>query len=227
MSRGLFVTGTGTDIGKTFISALIAKRLNDAGLNTAYFKAAVSGNDRLSDGSLLPLDADYVKRISGIAQPISEMCPYVYENAVSPHLASRLEGNPVEMSGVLSAYAAITNKYDFITSEGSGGILCPLRFDDEIIMLPDVIRALDIPCLLVADAGLGTINYVVLTAEYMKKAGLRLNGIIFNNFERGNLMHEDNLKMCEYLTGVSVIDCIEKGAADLNISAEELCALYE
>ena len=94
MSKNIFITGTGTDIGKTFVTGLIVKKLHESGRSAAYYKAAMSGNERREDGSLIPGDALYVKTVSGIGQPLEEMCPYIYENAFSPHLASRLEGNP-------------------------------------------------------------------------------------------------------------------------------------
>ena len=91
MSKKLFITGTGTDVGKTYVAGLIVKKLKESGKNAAYYKAAMSGNERNEDGSLIPGDAMYVKRISGISQSVDEMCPYIYEAAVSPHLASRME----------------------------------------------------------------------------------------------------------------------------------------
>lgn len=81
MSKGIFVTGTGTDVGKTYVTGLIIKKLKEEGLNPAYYKAAMSGNERLEDGSLIPGDALCVKNISGIEQSLEEMCPYVYEHA--------------------------------------------------------------------------------------------------------------------------------------------------
>ena len=96
----MFITGTGTDVGKTYVAGLMVKKLKESGWSAGYYKAAMSGNDRRADGSLIPGDGDFVKRISGISQPLQEMCPYVYETAVSPHLASRIEGNPVQMERV-------------------------------------------------------------------------------------------------------------------------------
>ena len=95
MSKAVFITGTGTDMGKTYLSGLIVKKLAQAGKNPAYYKAAMSGNDRRTDGSLIPGDALFVREMSGISQSLDDMCPYIYENAWSPHLASRVEGNPV------------------------------------------------------------------------------------------------------------------------------------
>ena len=83
MSKALFITGTGTDIGKTYVAGLIVKKIAQAGKSAAYYKAAMSGNNRRADGSLIPGDALFVKQTSGIQQPIAEMCPYIYENAWS------------------------------------------------------------------------------------------------------------------------------------------------
>ena len=227
MSKGLFITGTGTDTGKTYITALLLKKLNESGYNCAYYKAAMSGNERDSKGALIPGDALHVKNVSGIGQPLAEMCPYIYETAVSPHLASKIEGNPVEMDIVKEKYMKLTEKYDIVTMEGSGGIFCPIRFDDEAeIELGDIIRELDLPCLLVADAGLGTINNVVLSTAYARDNGIKISGIIFNNFHKGSLMEEDNVKMCEYYTGLKVIAKVSQGDTDIDISADELLSFY-
>lgn len=97
MSKNIFIIGTGTDVGKTYVTGLIIKKLREGGKSAAYYKAAMSGNERNADGSLIPGDALQVKTMSGMEQPLEEMCPYIYETAVSPHLAAKIEGNPVEM----------------------------------------------------------------------------------------------------------------------------------
>lgn len=227
MSKKLFITGTGTDVGKTYVSGLILKKLKESGISAAYYKAAMSGNERSADGSLIPGDALHVKRVSGISQPLEEMCPYVYETAVSPHLASQMEGNPIQMEVVLEGFRKACQGYEYVTMEGSGGILCPICFDEEEIWLPDVVKACDLGCLIVADAGLGTINAVGLTAFYLKAHDIPLKGIIFNHFQPGDPMQEDNLKMCEHLTGAKVVACVRDGDTELELSAELLQSLYE
>ena len=227
MSRALFITGTGTDVGKTYISGLIVKKLAESGRNAAYYKAAMSGNRRDSDGKLIPGDAVQVKSMSGIGQGVDSMCPYVYETAVSPHLASRLEGNPVILSVVKSGFTAACENYEYITMEGSGGILCPICFDEEKIQLEDIIKELRLPSLIIADAGLGTINSVVLTVEYMRSKNLPVSGIIMNHWHSDSIMKEDNLRMCEYMTGLKVIACVSDNDTDLNVDVEVLARLYE
>lgn len=226
MSKSLFITGTGTDVGKTYVTGLVIKKLVESGERAAYYKAAMSGNERKDDGTLLAGDALSVKKVSGIAQPVEEMCPYLYENAYSPHLAARIEGEPVELSVVKDGFRKVCEQYEYVTVEGSGGILCPIRYDEKKIMLEDVIRALALSCLLVADAGLGTINSVVLTAEYMRARGIPLVGMIFNRFHPGDVMEEDNIRMCEELTGLKTLACVQEGDRALRMDADALRGLY-
>ncbi|MDE6945092.1 MAG: dethiobiotin synthase [Lachnospiraceae bacterium] len=239
MAKKIFITGTGTDVGKTFVTGLIVKKLKENGIKAAYYKAAMSGNERagedvllpgnerMKEGTLLPGDALHVQTVSGIEQPVGQMCPYVYETAVSPHLASRIEGGPVALEEVVRGFEAVCSQYDFVTMEGSGGILCPLCFDEQKLWLEDVVRELGLSSLIVADAGLGTINSVVLTVEYMRAKGLPVKGIIFNRFHPGNRMEEDNLRMCEYRTKLPVLASVEEGCIDLPMEIAKLTALYE
>lgn len=226
MSKNLFITGTGTDVGKTYVTGLVIKKLRDSGENAAYYKAAMSGNERRPDGSLIPGDALSVKEVSGIAQPLEEMCPYIYENAYSPHLAARIEGEQVELSVVEEGFRKVSGAYGYVTVEGSGGILCPIRYDGEKILLEDVIKTLNLSCLLVADAGLGTINSVVLTAEYMRARNIPIVGMIFSRFHPGNVMEEDNIRMCQELTGLKTLACVREGDRELRMDAEALKSLY-
>lgn len=228
MSRNLFVTGTGTEVGKTFVSGLIAKTLHEYGLNVGYYKAAMSGNERREDGTLIPGDALFVKEFAQLPQSLESMCPYVYEHAVSPHLAARLEGHHVSMEVVKKTFLAVSHEHDYVVVEGSGGIACPIGYDEERIQLEDIVRELNLPSVIVADAGLGTINGVVLTYEYMKQKELPLKGIIFNNFHAGDVMEEDNRHMCEEMTGLPVLACISRGDRGFHdLDAEKLAAMFE
>ena len=92
MAKALFITGTGTDVGKTYVSALIAKQLKDDGFDIGYYKGALSGSNEITDS-----DAWYVKEKANLTDSYDEMVSYTYKHAYSPHLASQIEGNPVEM----------------------------------------------------------------------------------------------------------------------------------
>ena len=165
--------------------------------------------------------------MAGLEQPLETMCPYVYEHAVSPHLAARLEGGPVELDVVKAGFDALAKTYDLVTMEGSGGILCPICFDEAKIQLEDVIKDLHLSCIMIADAGLGTINNVVLTYEYMKAHNLPVKGVIFNNCHPGNVMEDDNIRMCQYMTKLPVLAKVQPGDTQLDIDVELLKNLYD
>lgn len=226
MSKKIFITATGTDIGKTFVTALIVKKLRDAGYNAGYYKAALSGAE-VTEKGLLPGDAYYVNKIANINADMDNLVSYVYKEAVSPHLASQIEGNPVEMNKVLEDFNNALSKYDYLTMEGSGGIVCPIRYDDKKIMLEDIIKELGLSTLIIADAGLGTINHVVITAEYLKSRNIAVKGIILNRYIENNLLHEDNRKMIEMITKIPVIAVVKENDKELSIDINTLLEIYE
>lgn len=226
MGKALFVTGTGTDIGKTYVTGLIVKCLRDAGLSAGYYKAALSGAEVAADGTLLPGDALHVARVAGL-DAADVTVSYVYRDAVSPHLAARIEHRPMDFAKVAEDYCRAKERTDYLTVEGSGGIICPLRWDDdEHVVLDDLAVRLGLAALVVADAGLGTINAAVLTAEHLYARGIPLQGFIFNNWQ-GGLMQEDNVRMVEEITGAHVLARVPHGATELPMGADALAALYE
>ena len=226
MGKVLFVTGTGTDIGKTYVTGLIVKCLRDAGRSAGYYKAALSGAEVAADGTLLPGDALHVARVAGL-DAADVTVSYVYRDAVSPHLAAQIEHRPMDFAKVAEDYRRAKERTDYLTVEGSGGIICPLRWDDdEHVVLDDLAVRLGLTALVVADAGLGTINAAVLTAEHLHARGIPLRGFIFNNWQ-GGLMQEDNVRMVEEITGAHVLARVPHGAAELPMGADALAALYE
>ncbi len=218
MNKGYFVTATGTDVGKTFITALLVKKWRDSGIDAGYYKAALSGAE-LRDGKWVAGDADYVKRIANLSDTQEQLVSYVYKEAVSPHLASRKEGNPVEIAKVQADFEAATKRHEFIFAEGSGGIICPIRYDDQKIFLVDIMKTLGLPLLIVTTAALGSINACVLTVEYARSRGLDVRGLIVNRYgSSGNLeMEDDNIRMMQDLTGLEILAKVKDGDTDLGV----------
>ena len=218
MSKGYFVTATGTDVGKTFVTALLVKKWRDSGINAGYYKAALSGAE-LRDGKWIAGDADYVKRIANLPDTQEQLVSYVYKEAVSPHLVARKEGNPVELAKVKADFEAACARHEFIFAEGSGGIICPIRYDDQKIFLEDIIKTVNLPILVVTTAALGSINACVLTVEYARSRGLDIRGLIVNRYgSSGNLeMEDDNIRMMQDLTGLEILAKIKDGDTDLGV----------
>lgn len=228
MKKALFITGTGTDIGKTYVTGLIVKKLRDAGLNAGYYKAALSGAEPDANGTLQPGDAIYVNRVANIGEKTENLVSYVYKEAVSPHLAAKINDQPIDFAKVMADFKRALAKYDYLTMEGSGGIICPLRWDNQQhVILDDLVKKLDLGVLIIADAGLGTINAAVLTIEHLKSRNIPIKGIIFNNYIPHDLMQDDNERMIEEMTGIKVLAKVKKGDTELNMAVSCLQSLYE
>lgn len=226
-SKGYFVTATGTDVGKTFVTALLVKKWRDSGIDAGYYKAALSGAE-LRDSKWVAGDADYVKNIANLPDTQEQLVSYVYKEAVSPHLAARKEGNPVELTKVKADFEAACARHEFIFAEGSGGIICPIRYDvgaissgdkSQKIFLKDIIKTVNLPILVVTTAALGSINACVLTVEYARSRGLDVRGLIVNRYgSSGNLeMEDDNIRMMQDLTGLEILAKVKDGDTDLGV----------
>lgn len=234
MSKNIFITATGTDIGKTYVSALIVKGMREAGFDCGYFKPVLSGGGKYIESELeLPetnaracvklinSDCNYVVETAKIPCEADECVAYWWEEAVSPHLAAKRAGQEINVEKIKHKFNELNKKYDYLLIEGAGGITCPLRLENgEKYLLKDLIKELAAPIVIVADGGLGTINSTLLTVEYARNNNIPILGIILNNFEPDNIMHQDNLKQVEYLTGEKVIATIEKGQKEIKFPEE-------
>lgn len=204
MTKGVFIVGTDTDIGKTVVTSGLMHVLRSNGYNATYFKAALSGALEIGN-ELIPGDTKLVSDVSKLEEFYENITPYVYRTAVSPHLAAKLEDNPIDLEVVKEKYAYLKEKYDFIIAEGSGGIVCPL-IDDErgVYTIGDLIKDLNMSVIIVASAGLGTINHAVITAKYIENLGIKIKGIIINKYEE-DLFYDDNVKIIEKITNLPII----------------------
>ena len=220
--KGLYILGTGTDVGKTYITALWLKALREAGHDVAYYKAAVSGAPSISES-----DAGYVKQVAGLSQADETLLSYVFDEAVSPHLAARHEGKVIDRTVVNKNFCHVARAHAYTTVEGSGGIICPLHVTDtELYMLEDVVKDLNLPTIVVATAALGTINSTVLTIHYLQSKGIPVKGIIVNHYT-GTPMEEDNCVMIERLTGIPVLDRVGPGETSLHMDVDTMLSCYE
>jgi dethiobiotin synthetase len=187
---GVFVTGTGTEVGKTVVAGALARTAAASGRKVAVFKPAVSGIDE-SRALGVPPDHEHLRAASGSGQSDSEVSPYLFGPAVSPHLAAELEGTVIERERLLSGLAAARAAGDFLVCEGVGGLLVPLRPD---YLVRDFAVDAGLPVVVVAAPGLGTINHTLLTLESARAAGLEVAGVVLtpwpsdpSRLERSNL----------------------------------------
>jgi dethiobiotin synthetase len=170
VADGVFVTGTGTEVGKTVVAAAIARTLAAESKRVAVFKPAVTG---LDDG--VETDHALLHRASGSNQSDEEIAPYRYGPPASPHLAAKLAGEKIDPERLRQVAAAAAEGADAIVCEGVGGLLVPLS---PSYLVRNLAADLGYPLVVVASPGLGTINHTLLTLEAARAAGLEVAAIV-------------------------------------------------
>ncbi|MEQ8786707.1 MAG: dethiobiotin synthase [Pirellulaceae bacterium] len=178
-THGLFVTGTGTEVGKTHVAALIAKTLTAAGCRVGVYKPVASGC-RLQDGKLICDDAVALWTAAGEPESLEAVCPQCFGPALAPHLAARAEGKEVDAQQLLDGAAWWKDRCDLLIVEGAGGLMSPLAED---VYSADVAHDLGYPVIVVAANELGTINatlQTLITAATFRD-GLNVAGVVLND----------------------------------------------
>jgi dethiobiotin synthetase len=206
MPPGLFITGTDTDVGKTYVAALIAKSLHAAGHRVGVYKPTASGcrrvlNSRLSlrESSELPQserrqsdssdlisdDALALWQAAGRPDTLDRVCPQRFEAPLAPHLAARAEGREIDRLLLRDGLNYWRERSDIILVEGAGGLLAPID-DDETFA--ELVRDFGFPLVIVAKNALGTINHTLLTLHAARTihGGLPVAGIILNQLSPPN-----------------------------------------
>ena len=201
--KGIFVTGTDTDVGKTLIAAGITAVLRQRGLKAGYFKPVQSGCPE-EGGRLIPTDARLVRELAALPEPLDLLTPIALRLPLAPGVAAAREGVQVDLERVAASFRELAGRYDFLVVEGAGGLYVPL-VDNKFLVL-DLARWLQLPLLVVARAGLGTINHTALTVLAARHAGLAVAGVILN---RGSatpgLAEQTNPAVIEAITGVPIL----------------------
>lgn len=217
MSKNIFITATGTDVGKTYISGLIIKKMCESGFKCGYYKPVLSGVF-LENGKLAESDCNYVINRANLKTDPNDCVSYYWQEAVSPHLASLRSNEMIDRLKLKNDFLEKSNSNDYLLVEGAGGITCPLILDkNDTYLLSDLIKDFELSILIIADAGLGTINSTLLTVEYAKSRGINIQGIILNNFDPQSFVHKDNLIQIERLTGVKVVASVQKNQIDIEL----------
>ncbi len=173
--KGLFITGTDTDAGKTYIACEIANALYQSGL-TVQPKKPVESGCRVDSGDLIPEDALALSKACNYTGDLQEVCRYRFTQPLSPRLAAELDNNRVSLAQIVKACQPHKKK-GIILVEGAGGVMSPLC---ENALNIDLASQLRLPLILVVNHKLGCINHTLLSIEAIQQNGLELNTIIIN-----------------------------------------------
>jgi dethiobiotin synthetase len=213
-TRGVFVTGTGTEVGKTVVAAAIARTVANEGRSVAVFKPAVTGlDDFAADGPISADEARFsarrpdhhvLREAAGSAQRDEEVAPYRYGPPMSPHLAAALAGETIDPERLRDAARLAADGADFLVCEGVGGFLAPLSASPRYLVR-DLAADLGLPLVVAASPGLGTINHTLLTIEAARAAGLDVAVVVLTPWpDDPGRIEESNRETIEALGEVRV-----------------------
>lgn len=174
---GLFITGTDTGVGKTFVAAGIARRLVRRNVNVGLYKPAVSGADVNAAGQFVWQDVEQLWSALDGAFPKERICPQCFQAPLAPPVAAAAENRAVDAALLRTAVEWWRDRSELLIVEGAGGLLAPISDSDTVA---DVAADLGFPLIVVARLGLGTINHTLMTLEVARQRGLRVAGIVLN-----------------------------------------------
>lgn len=187
MTRGVFVTGTDTGVGKTRVAEALLAGLAREGLRAAAMKPVASGcsGPRPQDH-----DAARLAAAAGVRVADLDLCPYAFAPAIAPHLAARQAGVDIDLEVIASAWQRLAAAADVVVVEAAGGVAVPLS--DRTDML-DIAARLRLPVLLVVGIRLGCLNHALLSAQAIRARGLPLLGWVANRIDPAMACADDNV----------------------------------
>ncbi len=206
MEKGLFVTGTDTDVGKTVIAAGLAGLFKEKGLKVGVMKPIQTGAIKRK-GKLVSLDIELMIKTSGITKDMDILNPYCLEPPLAPLVASQITGVKIDIEKILAAYSKLKANYEFVIVEGAGGLLVPILSN---YLMIDLIKDFDLPLLIVAKPSLGTINHTLLTIRQAQSQGIRVLGVVINRLkeDEAGIAEQTNPQVIEKISNVPILGII-------------------
>ena len=202
---GFFITGTDTEIGKTFVSSLLIKIFAEEGLQVIGMKPVASGAKNIN-GTLKNEDALTLIQASNVDADYKNINPYVFEPAVSPHIAAENAGVEIDLEKIKKCFDQLKKISDVVVVEGVGGWYAPLSCHTTVA---DLAETLQLPVILVVGLRLGCLNHALLTAQAIRQSGLPIAGWIANHVQKDFSSAEKNITTLKhFLNDFSFLGCI-------------------
>ena len=192
---GIFITGTDTGCGKTYITRLLYHYFTDNGFDVGIMKPISAGPQAENDAFLL-------KKELSLPDPIDLINPIRLKYPLAPYPASLKEGKKIQLNKIFNAYKRLSSRHELILVEGIGGIAVPIKANYAVI---DLISDMGLPVIVVARAGLGTINHTLLTISSLLQEKIEVMGVIMNGFKGKDLSEKSNAEIIEKLTRLPIL----------------------
>jgi dethiobiotin synthetase len=203
--RGLLITGTDTNIGKTVVAGGLARLLSDRGENIGVMKPVETGCPE--EG--WPNDAAFLVKSARVDDPMDLVVPCRFAEPLAPLVAARRQGSIVDVEAIRTAFGELTTKYDRLLVEGAGGLSVPLTEDMDTAELAAL---LGLKVLVVARPGLGSLNHTFLTVHYARAHGLTVIGVVISGYDprTEDVAELTNPEVIESLCAVPLLGLIPK-----------------
>ena len=207
MSRGYFITGTDTGVGKTLVAVSLTRALVARGLRVAVMKPVAAGTMRTSDGEFND-DALELLGASNVRAPYDDVNPWLLKTPASPHLAARADGVTIRHDRIVDAFGRLAAASDLVLAEGAGGWLAPISATET---MADIAERLALPVLLVVGLRLGCLNHALLTRDAIRARGLRFAGWIANKLQAEMPLAADNIETLATRFGMPPLAIVPAG----------------
>ncbi|KXS43035.1 MULTISPECIES: dethiobiotin synthase [unclassified Candidatus Frackibacter] len=210
MQKGFFITGTDTGVGKTVLTAGLIDGLRQKGYDIGVMKPFQSGAIKKEDELLAP-DIEFVLEMTGLKGDdkltYDLMNPVRLSPPLAPSVAAEIEGAEVRIEKVKFAYQRLQEQHQALVVEGAGGLMVPLT---DNFLIPDLVKLLNLPVIIVARPSLGTINHTVLTVKVAKELGLNVLGVIINGLkeEEVGVAEETNPEIIAELAQIPILGIV-------------------
>lgn len=202
--NGIFITGTDTGVGKTVVTAALAKALSTRGIKVGVMKPVQTGVE--GKRTELSGDSAILAQSIGANDPPELINPFCFKAPLAPSVAAALEGKRVNIEVIQRAFVALTKKYQLVLVEGAGGLGVPIEGS---FLMADLAALLELPLFVVSRAGLGAINHTLLTVEFARSKNLMVLGVILNGLKsEDGLAGQTNPKIIKELCNVPVLGVI-------------------
>ncbi len=187
-TQSYFITGTDTDVGKTYIASSLIRHFAQMNVNVLGMKPVAAGCE-LVNGQLLNGDVSQLLQASNIKAPLALINPYAFQAAIAPHIAAKQAGVTVSLEVIATAFKQLTQLADVVIVEGAGGLCVPLN---ECETTTDLVVKLNLPVILVVGMRLGCINHALLTVQAIQARGLTLTGWVANQVSGEMTAYQEN-----------------------------------
>jgi dethiobiotin synthetase len=195
MGKAIFITATDTEVGKTYVASKIAQALIKSGINTGIFKPISTGSRN---------DAKFLINAIKAGDTLETVTPVFFNNPMSPYGAAKLENKQVDFKKIYSSLKYFLSKYEFTIVEGIGGLLVPLKKN---FFVSDLIKKMNLPIIVVARRGLGTINHTLLTVDKLKRNKQKVLGIVLSGKKnKSDVSAKYNASIIKEITRLPVLE---------------------